>query len=176
MSANCEIKIDCLKIINYEVQQNRIPFVRSIQVYNGTDSALENCRLRVSFTPEYAQEIEIAIGEIQAGAGFMEISALSGPFEGTEVFNTMRTLFNAVDDGNGLSMNMSKSQFIEACKAWLDTNESLLPKVKQMITDGEIPLRHRYEKDLDLEHQAGMELTINMSEKETQEYIKNIIS
>ena len=69
----------------------------------------------------------------------MEISALSGPFEGTEVFNTMRTLFNAVDDGNGLSMNMSKSQFMEACKAWLNAKESLLPKVEQMITDGEIP-------------------------------------
>lgn len=69
MSANCEIKIDCLKVINYAVQQNRIPFVRSIQVYNGTDSALENCRLRVSFMPEYAQDIEIAIGEIKAGAG-----------------------------------------------------------------------------------------------------------
>lgn len=69
MSANCEIKIDCLKVINYAVQQNRIPFVRSIQVYNGADSALENCRLRVSFMPEYAQDIEIAIGEIKAGAG-----------------------------------------------------------------------------------------------------------
>lgn len=98
------------------------------------------------------------------------------PFAGTKVFNTMKTLFNAMDDEYELSMNISKSQFIEACKAWLDTNESLLPKVKQMITDGVIPLRHRYEKDLDLEHQARMELTINMSEKETHEYIKNIIS
>ncbi len=98
------------------------------------------------------------------------------PFAGTKVYNTMKTLFNAMDDEYELSMNISKSQFIEACKAWLDTNESLLPKVEQMITDGEIPLRHRYEKDLDLEHQARMELTINMSEKETQEYIKNIIS
>lgn len=43
MSTNCEIIIDCLRVINYAVQQNCIPFVRSIKVFNGTGASLDNC-------------------------------------------------------------------------------------------------------------------------------------
>lgn len=98
------------------------------------------------------------------------------PFAGTKIYNTMRLLFDAIDDGYELSMNVSKSQFIEECKAKMSSKESLLPRIKEKIKTGEIPLRHRYEKDLDLDHQARMELSKNFDEKGTYEYINKILS
>ena len=69
MCSNSEIKVDCLKVINYAIQQNRIPFVRSIQLFNSSEAALENCVVHVSFSPDYAQDTDIQVGTIKAGSG-----------------------------------------------------------------------------------------------------------
>lgn len=69
MSTNCELNIDCLNVINYAIQQNRIPIVRNIQLFNGTESVIEKCGLHLSFTPKFAQDIDIPVGDVKAGAG-----------------------------------------------------------------------------------------------------------
>lgn len=69
MNTKCELNVDCLKVVNYAIQQNRIPFVRSIQLYNGLDTVLQKCNLHISFSPEYAQEIDIPVGDLKAGTG-----------------------------------------------------------------------------------------------------------
>lgn len=69
MCSYSEIKVDCLKVINYAIQQNRIPFVRSVQLFNGLEAPLENCVVHVSFSPEFAQEVNIQVGTIKAGSG-----------------------------------------------------------------------------------------------------------
>lgn len=45
-----------------------------------------------------------------------------------------------------------------------------------MIKSGEIPLRLRYEKSLDLDHQARLELTKNFAEEKTYEFIREFLS
>ena len=69
MPTKSEIKVDCLSVINYAIQQNRIPLIRSVQLFNGSDSTLNNCNAIISFLPAFAQELIIPVGELKAGAG-----------------------------------------------------------------------------------------------------------
>lgn len=98
------------------------------------------------------------------------------PFAGTKIFNTLKLLFDAVGDGYELSINMSVSQFKEKSRSIVNNPESLLPIIKEMIKSGEIPLRLRYEKSLDLDHQARLELTKNFAEEKTYEFIREYLS
>ena len=98
------------------------------------------------------------------------------PFAGTKIFNTLKLLFDATEDGYELSMNLTLSQFLEKCRSILAGQKSLLPVIEEMLGRGEIPLRHRYEKYLGLSHQARLEYTLNYDEKGTLEYLKEIIA
>lgn len=47
------IEFSTLSVVNYALQQNRIPVVRSLFVVNNSDTALENIDIRISSTPQF---------------------------------------------------------------------------------------------------------------------------
>ena len=69
MNVKYELEVDCLKVVNYAIQQNRIPLFRGIRLFNGSDTALSNGSVHLSFSPEFAEDVEIPLGELKAGAG-----------------------------------------------------------------------------------------------------------
>lgn len=52
--------------INFAMQQNYVPVIRSLVVNNNSEEALENIDLKITFEPEFAKEFTYHIGSIPA--------------------------------------------------------------------------------------------------------------
>ncbi|WP_418620663.1 DUF3320 domain-containing protein [Ruminococcus sp.] len=52
--------------INFAMQQNYVPVIRSLVVNNNSEEALENISLKITFEPEFAKEFTYYIGSIPA--------------------------------------------------------------------------------------------------------------
>lgn len=52
--------------INFAMQQNYVPVIRSLVVNNNSEEALENIGLKITFEPEFAKEFTYHIGSIPA--------------------------------------------------------------------------------------------------------------
>lgn len=52
--------------INFAMQQNYVPVIRSLVVNNNSEEALENIGLKITFEPEFAKEFTYYIGSIPA--------------------------------------------------------------------------------------------------------------
>lgn len=52
--------------INFAMQQNYVPVIRSLVVNNNSEEALENIGLKITFEPEFAKEFTYHIGTIPA--------------------------------------------------------------------------------------------------------------
>ena len=98
------------------------------------------------------------------------------PFAGTKIYNTLKLLFNATGEGYMLNMGIPLERFKEKARSIKECPKSLLPTIEAMIERGEIPLKHKYEKYLDLQHQARLELTKNFNEAKTREYIGELLT
>ena len=48
--------------INFAMQQNYVPVIRSLVVNNNSEEALENISLKITFEPEFAKEFTYHIG------------------------------------------------------------------------------------------------------------------
>lgn len=70
---NITAEIQMMTAINFAMQQNYIPVIRSIKINNSGDSDAENLKLSVSFEPEFARCFEAEISAIMAGS-MVEIS------------------------------------------------------------------------------------------------------
>lgn len=58
--------------INFSMQQNYVPVIKSLVVHNESEFALENLQLRISFEPEFAYDFSYDIERLEAGES-MEI-------------------------------------------------------------------------------------------------------
>ena len=65
---NVTAEIQMMKAINFAMQQNYIPVIRSIKINNSGDCDTENLKLTVSFEPEFARCFEAEIAAITAGS------------------------------------------------------------------------------------------------------------
>ena len=65
---NVTAEIQMMKAINFAMQQNYIPVIRSIKINNSGDCDAENLKLTVSFEPEFARCFEAEIAAITAGS------------------------------------------------------------------------------------------------------------
>lgn len=61
------------KSINFAMQQNYVPVIRNLVVYNETENLLSNLDLKITFSPEFAKEYSYHIAEIPGGQS-VEIS------------------------------------------------------------------------------------------------------
>lgn len=52
--------------INFAMQQNYVPVIRSLVVNNNSEEVLENISLKITFEPEFAKEFTYYIGSIPA--------------------------------------------------------------------------------------------------------------
>ena len=52
--------------INFAMQQNYVPVIRSLVVNNNSEETLENIGLKITFEPEFAKEFTYYIGSIPA--------------------------------------------------------------------------------------------------------------
>lgn len=59
--------------INFAMQQNYVPVIRSLVVNNESEHALKNLSLKITFEPAFAREYTLALGELEAGKS-VEIS------------------------------------------------------------------------------------------------------
>lgn len=59
--------------VNFSMQQNYVPVIRSITVHNESEEALSDLTLRISFEPEFAKEFTYPVPAIPAGKS-VEIS------------------------------------------------------------------------------------------------------
>ena len=59
--------------VNFAMQQNYVPVIRSITVHNESEESLENLNLKISFEPAFAKEYNYNIPAVDAG-GSVEIS------------------------------------------------------------------------------------------------------
>lgn len=161
----------CGIIVSKELEQEMKDILLSTDSYSFTDEKAneELSALRSEFSKCNTLGV-VRMPYYTSEAGLLCIY----PFAGTKIFNTLKLLFNAIGDGYKLSMNLSLRQFIEKCRTFIDTGVDLLPDIEKMITNGEITIRHRYEKFLPLKYQARMELSLNYDYKGTIEYIKQI--
>ncbi len=59
--------------VNFAMQQNYVPVIRSVTVHNESEETLENLELKISFEPAFAKEYNYRIPAVAAG-GSVEIS------------------------------------------------------------------------------------------------------
>ncbi|MCI7181719.1 MAG: hypothetical protein MSA26_14415 [Lachnospiraceae bacterium] len=59
--------------VNFAMQQNYVPVIRSLVIHNETQESLNDLRLKITFEPDFAREFIFEIESIDAG-GSVEIS------------------------------------------------------------------------------------------------------
>ena len=69
MTHRFEIKADHLPVVNFALYQNRIPLIRRLKLYNGTDTDLKNGVIHIAFSPEIASPLDIPVGLLKSGCG-----------------------------------------------------------------------------------------------------------
>ena len=67
------IRAEMMKVLNLSMQQNHVPFIRSIILNNKGDERIRNLHFHISFDPEFAVSKDIAVDELEPG-GILEIS------------------------------------------------------------------------------------------------------
>ncbi len=79
VSLQCSV----LNVVNYVLQQNRIPVIQSLCIHNPTDTALENLELTIAASPDFALPIQKLIDYVPAQTNY-EVKdirlALNGEF------------------------------------------------------------------------------------------------
>jgi len=68
-----EIRAEMMGVLNLSMQQNHVPFIRSITLKNCSSDRIRNLKLCISFDPEFAVSRDIAVDEIEP-EGMLEIS------------------------------------------------------------------------------------------------------
>lgn len=67
MEPKLRIEHTCLAQLNFAMQQNYIPLIRSLRIISLTDERLENIRIKISFEPAFAAVFETVLPVIQPG-------------------------------------------------------------------------------------------------------------
>lgn len=139
-----KITADVSKTINFAMQQNYVPVVRSVFISNDTDEDIENLKLRISFSPEFAAVSETEIRCINAGSS-AEISAVKILLSTEFLFSLTEKMLGTVSIGvyREETLLVSQEEQIEllAYNQW--TGYNIMPEIVSAFVTPNQPLISR---------------------------------
>ncbi len=121
MEQKLNVTLNALSHLNYSMQQNGVPFIRSVVVTNITDEAMDNLTLKISFSPEFSAPYEIKIDRLPTNQP-IEISPVKTVIS-TEFLTSLTEQLYAnihieVLDGQTELFITDTSVYLLACGEW----------------------------------------------------------
>ncbi len=113
------IKAEAMGTINFSMQQNYVPLIRSIRVENVSDEVLRELKLRIRFDPAFAQEYTAILDAVEPGSS-VEVSPV-------KILLSTEYLFSLTEKVIGhYTIEVYREKLIAAIAS--ENEESVVPK------------------------------------------------